>query len=205
MRAIEDEDLPPILKSERLLPRRFRPGHTLTQEDLAEIGRLLDYHYRWLAVYEAMRAEKDRQIESLSIYAHQALASLRAPVTGYVLQDGPSKGLYADAWVAAKLEIKLRPLKPVSSLRIRGWKPRTDIPGGRLKAIISEQLCADEVLEEGEFEIAVSLHEPLLSEFKLRLEADFTFAPGQMELDADKRDLSYVLKEIRAEHPVACE
>jgi hypothetical protein len=39
----------------------------------------------------------------------------------------------------------------------------------------------------------------------LRLEADFTFAPGQMELDADKRDLSYVLKEIRAEHPVACE
>jgi len=204
MRAIEDEDLPPILKSERLLPRRFKPGYTLTQADLAEIDRLLGYHYRWLAVYEAMRTEKDRQIESLSIYAHQALASLRAPVTGYVLQDGPSKGLYADAWVATKLEIKLQPLRAVSGLRIRGWKPRT-ASSGRLKVTVSEQQYADDALEEGEFEIAIFFPEPLLAEFKLRLDADFTFAPGQAEQEADKRNLSYVLKEIRAEHAMPCE
>lgn len=200
MEAIADEDLPPVFKSERLLPRRFKAGYSLTQQDISVLHDLLGYHYRWLAVYEAMRAEKDRQIESLAIYAHQALSSLRAPVTGYVLQTGPSKGLYADAWVAPKVEFKLKPLKAISSLRIRGWKPPTDVADCQLRVSISSEVCQLQTLEEGEFEVALPWREEFVSEFTLKLEASFTFTPLQVEGNSDKRQISYILSEIRAEH-----
>ena len=111
METMDKADLPPVFKSERLLPRRFKAGYMLTQRDMGELQNLLAYHYRWLAVYETMRAEKDRKIESLAIYAHKAITSLRAPATGYILQSGSSKGLFADSWVAPNLELKLKPLK----------------------------------------------------------------------------------------------
>ena len=91
MEMMGDENLPPVFKSERLLPRRFKAGYSLTEEDMAVLYDLLSYHYRWLAVYEAMRAEKDRQIESLAMYAHQAITSLRAPLPGTSCKADPRK------------------------------------------------------------------------------------------------------------------
>jgi hypothetical protein len=200
METIDKEDLPPVFKSERLLPRRFKAGYTLNQQDMGELQNLLGYHYRWLAVYEAMRAEKDREIESLAIYAHKALTSLRAPVTGYVLQSGSSKGLYADSWVAPKVELKLTPLREITRLNVRGWKPETQGGGREIRISVSGQVCATQTVEDGEFEIAVPWREELVSEFTLKLEAAFTFTPARTEVDSDRREISYILSEIRAEH-----
>jgi hypothetical protein len=200
METMDKADLPPVFKSERLLPRRFKAGYMLTQQDMGELQNLLAYHYRWLAVYETMRAEKDRKSESLAIYAHKAITSLRAPATGYILQSGSSKGLFADSWVAPNVELKLKPLKEIASLKIRGWKPETSDGGSEIRVSISGQVCAAQVVGDGEFEVAVPWREELVSEFTLKIEADFTFTPARTQGDSDRREISYILAEIRAEH-----
>ena len=65
---------------------------------------------------------------------------------------------------------------------------------------VSGQVCAVQQLEDGEFDIAVPSREEFVSEFTLKLETNFTFTPVHTEASTDRREISYILLEIRAEH-----
>ena len=198
-----DFGLPPIVDGRRLLPDHLVPGYELTAGDIDRLRELLDFHYRWLAFYEKLKEDTERELDDQFLYMHELQSTVRAPVTGYVLQDGRSKGVYGDGWAAPIFELHIRPLKPVDKFLIRGWRPpKTEI--GRFDVFINARQILHASVGEGSFEITVDCHEPLQESFTLRLEC------GQVQLSAengspsDSRNLAFVLMEIRAEHGV-CE
>lgn len=193
-----DPDLPPILNGRRLLPNHLVPGYVLTAGDIDHLRELLDFHYQWLAFYEKFKEQKEREMDDQFLYIRNLQSTIRAPITGYVLQDGRSKGVYGDGWAAPILEVHIRPLKPVEKLLIRGWRP-PEAEATRFDAFINFRQCLHTSVGEGNFEVAVDCHEPLEESFTLRIEC------GQAHLSAnsdsnDSRHLGFVLIEIRAEH-----
>ena len=118
-----DAGLPPIVDGRRLLPNHLVPGYELTADDIGHLRELLDFHYQWLAFYEKLKKDTERELDDQFLYMHELQSTVRAPVTGYVLQDGRSKGVYGDGWAAPIVELHIRPLKPVDKFLIRGWRP----------------------------------------------------------------------------------
>jgi hypothetical protein len=199
-----DPDLPPILNGKPLLPNHFAPGYVLTPDDIDHLRELLDFHYQWLAFYKKLKEETERQLDDQFLYMHELQSTVRAPVTGYVLQDGRSKGIYGDGWAAPIVEVHIRPLKPVDKLLIRGWRPpETDT--ARFDAFINAGQVLHASVGEGNFAIAVDCHEPLKESFILRLECGQAQLSPQANDSSDSRSLAFVLTEIRAEHCASAE
>jgi len=198
-----DAGLPPIVDGRRLLPNHLVPGYELTSDDIDHLRELLDFHYQWLAFYEKLKKDTERELDDQFLYMHELQSTVRAPVTGYVLQDGRSKGVYGDGWAAPIVELHIRPLKPVDKFLIRGWRPPNThaVP---FDAFVNSKQVLHALVGAGSFEIGVDCQESLEESFTLRLEC------GQVQLSAengdlnDSRNLAFVLMEIRAEHGV-CE
>jgi hypothetical protein len=97
----------------RPLPARFREGYTLTEADEEELLFQMDRRDRWIQKCQRTELDKAGELARQGAYIQELLARVRAPLAGYVLQDGGSQGLYADGWVAPQVEIRVRPLQPV--------------------------------------------------------------------------------------------
>jgi hypothetical protein len=80
---------------QRPLPARFVPGHELSQEDVLELRALLIRRDQWIELYQRMELENSRKMEELHGYVRNLEKRIRVPLTGYVLQEGISSGLYA--------------------------------------------------------------------------------------------------------------
>jgi hypothetical protein len=196
-----DFGLPPIVDGRRLLPNHLVPGYKLTDDDINHLRELLNFHYRWLAFYEKLKEDTERELDDQFLYMHELQSTVRAPVTGYVLQDGRSKGVYADGWVAPILELHIRPLKPVDKFLIRGWRPpQTDAV--RFDVFINSRQVLHASVGAGSFEIEVDCHEPLEERFSLRIECGQASLSVENGGSNDSRTLAFVLTEIRAEHRV---
>ena len=195
-----DPDLPPILNGRQLLPNHLVPGHVLTEGDIDHLRELLNFHYQWLAFYENLKEETERQADDQFSYMQELQSTVRAPVTGYVLQDGKSKGVYGDGWAAPIFEIHIRPLKTVNKLLIRGWRP-PETATAPFDVFINSRQYLHASVGEGIFEIVIDCREPLQEKFTLRLECGQVFLPAAQNGDSkDSRSLAFVLNEIRAEH-----
>ena len=107
----------------RPLDKRFRAGYTLTEADEKDLLFQVDRRDKWIEKYQQMELDKGRELQQKTAYISELLSRVRAPITGYALQEGASKGLYADGWVSDNVRFTVRPLKPVASLRVRGWRP----------------------------------------------------------------------------------
>jgi hypothetical protein len=187
---------------QRPLPARFVPGHTLTEQDIDGIRRLIGRRDHWIEVYQRMELEKNREIAGRTRVVQDLTTYVRAPLTGYVLQIGPSAGLYADGWVASQAEFQIRPVLPVSALVLRGDRLE-GFPSGRLR--LSIEMSHDNVttavttLATGPFEVIVPLPQITTDTFRVTLafesEGTRTAAAG------DDRDLAFFLAELRARHP----
>jgi hypothetical protein len=194
-----DLGLPPILNGRRLLPNHFGPGHVLTEDDMDRLRELLDSHYQWLAFYRKLKEETEHQLEDQFLYIRQLQSTLKAPVTGYVLQGQRSKGVYRDGWAAPILEVHIRPLKPVDKLLIRGWRP-PEADTVRFDAFVNARQVLHASVGNREFEFAVDCQEPLRETFTLRLECGPVHLSPENSDTGDSRNLAFVLTEIRAEH-----
>src|SRR5579872_612000 len=127
---------------QRPLAPRFVPGHTLSEQDIDEIRRLIGRRDHWIEVYQRMELEKNREISGITRVVQDLTAYVRAPLTGYVVQIGPAAGLYADGWVASQGELQVRPVFPVSEFVLRGHR-LDGFPPGRLR--LSVEVSPDNV------------------------------------------------------------
>jgi hypothetical protein len=177
----------------RPLPARFREGYTLTDADEKELLFQVDRRDKWIEKYQRMELDKGAELARQATYIQDLLARVRAPLTGYVLQDGPSQGLYADGWAAPQLEFKVRPLQPVRSLSIRGWRPES--AAAEVTVTINGKRAAFSKLGGGSFAVDIQPDEPLGAPFTLGIHCQPAWpTPG------DDRALAFVLTELRAEH-----
>jgi hypothetical protein len=75
-----------------------------------------------------MELAKSGQVADHAAYIRELLSRVRAPLTGYVMQEGFSEGLHADDWRGRKWAFASGHGKG-SALRVRAWGP--DYPPAR--------------------------------------------------------------------------
>lgn len=180
---------------QRPLPQRLAPGYTLTEQDVDHLRSLLVRRDAWIEAYQRMELTKNQDIAEKSRSLEELSSHLRAPLTGYVLQQGAASGIYADGWVASTVELDLRALLPVSGLVLRGWRP-DHLPSGHVRISAAGAAPQEAKTGAGVFEIAVKFPRPLHETFRLKLE----FISNEPVPSPDGRDLAVVLTELRARH-----
>ncbi len=183
---------------QRPLPRNIQAGYKLTEQDLADVQRLLSVRDDWIKTYQRMEIEKNREIADKGRLIEDLRSHALAPLTGYILQDGPAEGLYGDGWVASSAKLQIQALEPVSRIELRGYRPE-QATAGRLRIAIDDVIAAGFPVNTSTFEVSAELPRPLTGTFTLKL----TFEPegDRHRADGDDRDLAFVLLELRASHP----
>src|SRR5215471_19215065 len=74
---------------QRPLEAWVRPGHVLTEAECRHLRHAVDRRDKWIESYQKIELRKSGQVEQHSAYIREILARLRAPLTGYVMQEGP--------------------------------------------------------------------------------------------------------------------
>ena len=178
----------------RPLDKRFLPGYTLNEADWKDLLFQVDRRDKWIEKYQQMELDKSRELQQKNAYILDLLSRVRVPLTGYALQEGTSTGLYADGWVAGKARFTVRPLKPVTKLSVRGWRP-DHAASAEITLNINDRPALTTKIDHGSFEIRVVLDQPLEAPFGVEINCHPLLEPL-----ADDRSLAFVLIEVRAEH-----
>src|SRR5581483_9672075 len=80
---------------QRPLPSWVRPGHVLSEDDCIALREAVERRDKWIEIYQQMELKKSGQIAKQRGYIESILSQVRAPSTGYILQEGKSAGIYA--------------------------------------------------------------------------------------------------------------
>ncbi len=180
---------------QRPLPKHFAAGHTLTDADAGDLHWLLKVRDGWIQAYQRMELEKNREIADKGQLIAELKSHALAPLTGYVLQTGSAIGLHGDGWVASHSELQINPLRTVSEIVMRGYRPEFS-PAGWLRISISEA-SAESSIGSGVFELKLALPQPAHEPFLLKLD----FQSDSSTTAVEGRDLAFVLVELSAQHP----
>jgi len=180
---------------QRPLPGWVRPGHVLSEEDCKYLAHAADRRDKWVEFYQNLELTKSREIAEQVAFVRELLSRVRAPLTGYAMQEGGSSGVYADGWTGTHIALKIRPQRPVTALRLRGWRPDHAPATARVRVRMDGREAAQATAGHGVFEIDAACERPLTDPFTLEVECDPGFRPA-----GDHREVAFVLMEIRAEH-----
>lgn len=179
----------------RPLPARFVPGHTLTEADVKLLHFDTDRRDKWIEVYQNMELDRNGEIAKKASYIGELLRKVRAPITGYAFQVGESSGLYGDDWASGRVQLRIRPGKPVKKLVVKGWRPENSPSQATITVRIDERPAAVAQVGQGVFEISATFDHELTADYVLGIHSDVEFSsPG------DSRPLAYILMELRHEH-----
>jgi hypothetical protein len=172
------------------------PGKSLTADEVAEIREGLTRRDTWLADSQAQVAALQRQLDTSRAYTQELLRSLRAPILGYGVQDGPMTGMFPDGWVSSTLRLRVLPRRPVTGLILNGWIPKTIPPDGELRLIAGGQVAAL-AMEPGTFGLAVDLPQAADEAIEVVVEASVWSPPEE----TDRRVRASVLQALELRHP----
>jgi hypothetical protein len=178
----------------RPLDKRFRQGYTLTEADEKDLLFQVDRRDKWIEYYQQLELDKGRELQQKSAYIFDLLSRVRAPLTGYALQEGTSTGLYADGWVAGSVRFTVRPLQPAAAISMRGWRP-SQAESAEITLKVNDQSATAKV-DDGLFEIRVAFDQPLEMPFVVEMDCQ----PASKGPN-DDRSLAFVLIEVRVEAP----
>lgn len=183
---------------QRFLPPSIREGRGLTAEDVGELQRLLIRRDTWIEQYQNMEIEKNGRLAAAYRELAQLRQSVRAPLTGYALQAGASRGLYFDGWVAPEFELEIHPRMPVASLVVKSYRPESAC-SGHLSLSLNGVSLTTAALRAGSSEVTANLRSSATEAF--RLTAKFTPDSGARNFRDESRELAFVLLELRCIHP----
>ncbi|HLH44373.1 MAG TPA: 2OG-Fe(II) oxygenase [Bryobacteraceae bacterium] len=182
---------------QRPLPAHFREGHVLTGDDIAELRRLLIRRDGWIELYQNMELAKNREIAEISSYLSLLRSRVRAPLTGYVVQEGGAEGVYdAGDWAGSRVRVRIRPIQPVTGLLLRGFRPDW-APDASVGIAVNGILLAQSGIK-GEFEIGAALGEAIRDVFEVEITSDSP--AGWAASRGDDRDLAFLWTELRVVH-----
>jgi hypothetical protein len=185
---------------QRPLPPEICAGRTLTTEDQEQLNRLLVSRDGWIKFYQNQELKFSANAYAHEGYIRELQTLVRLPLTGYILQkQGSVQGAYPDGWVGSRLSVELEAQQRVKRLLIRGWAPDSNVKGQILKAMINGLPAGQCALAPGQtFDWKLDVPKGLKGEFVLNVETEGLERAGGDP--GDTRDLSFVLKELRAEH-----
>jgi hypothetical protein len=181
---------------QRPLPANLVAGHELTAEEIVDLKALLVRRDRWIELYQKMEMDKNRTIDQLGRYVRQLQSTTRLPITGYVVQEGETTGVYGDGWIASAMKVRVKPVEPVCSLTLHAYRPE-EAGAGRVRILIDGAEAANVLVETGRGEVTAQFARGKDEAFTLEVffEAQKEWSPA-----GDDRDLALMLIEIRMEH-----
>ncbi len=171
----------------RPLHPRFRAGYTLTAEDEKDLLFQVDRRDKWIEKYQQMELDRGYELQRKHAYIAEILSRVRAPITGNALQTGTSQGLYADGWVACQAGFTVKPLTPVTTVTLRGWRPGR----AEITARVNGEV-ATVTVDSDSFDLLVTPEQPLGEEFRVEIECTPPVAST-----GDDRALGFVFIEVR--------
>ena len=181
---------------QRPLETWVRPGHVLTEDECRELRHAVDRRDKWIESYQRIELRKSGQVEEHAAYIREILSRFRAPLTGYVMQEGPVAGLYPDGWAQPEMSLRFRCDRPVTALRLRGWLPESASAETHLKVRLNGHPAAHAALKPGVFELELTGAEyPIMDVARIDVECGPSF-----QVPGDDRKLAFVFTELRAEH-----
>lgn len=185
---------------QRPLPADIRAGHALTPEDMEEVERLLITRDDWIKFYQNQELKFSAQVATQENYIAQLESMVRLPITGYLMQKPRGvQGAFPDGWASSRLSARLEAIQPVRGLSLRGWAPDTNSSGQILKATVNGAPAGEIALMPGmSFDWDLDIPKALRGEFTLDVMTEGLKRSGNNV--ADKRDLSFLLKELHARH-----
>jgi Rps23 Pro-64 3,4-dihydroxylase Tpa1-like proline 4-hydroxylase len=184
---------------QRPLPARFAEGHSLTDDDVHELKRLLVRRDQWIELYQNMELRKNAEIAESSAYVDLLTKRTRVPLTGYLLQQGDNSGLFGDEWASSHVKLRLQTLEPLTSLKLRAYRP-PHAPPARLRVSINGTVAAETLATEY-FELEIPAAHAASDTFDLQILCDSQ--AGWAAQSGDDRDLAYVMIELRGIHTTA--
>ena len=194
----QDEIAPPhgTFYVQRPLPEWVKPGHVLSENDCRYLNHAVDRRDKWIETYQGIELAKSGQVARHAAYLQEILSRLRAPLTGYVMQEGSAEGLYADGWTEPRVALRIRPLQPVTTLTLRGWRPDPAPALATVTVRLNGRVAAQTAVSQGTFEIELRGQDfPASDSLSLEIECDPSYQPP-----GDDRELGFVLTELRAGH-----
>jgi Rps23 Pro-64 3,4-dihydroxylase Tpa1-like proline 4-hydroxylase len=181
---------------QRPLPMRYAAGHTLTGDDVVELQRLLARRDQWIELYQKMELRKNAELAESSAYCDLLSKRTKVPLTGYVLQQGESEGLYGDDWASSRVRLRVQPLQPLAGFVVRGFRPES-APAANITIRMNGKVVVESPIS-GSFEFPLPIAKGTEDAFDLELLSDSK--PGWAKDSGDDRDLAYILTELRAQH-----
>ncbi len=176
----------------RPLDTRFREGYTLTAADEKDLLFQIDRRDKWIEKYQQMELDLGGELQRKNAYIVDLLAKVRAPITGFALQEGPSEGLYADGWAACHVRFNVRPLTPATSITIRGWRPaQSGNPPCITLTVDGKSVTATPDAES--FELSLAIDQPATLPYAIAIDCE-----PRLVSQNDDRELAFVLIEVRA-------
>ena len=179
----------------RPLDPRYKAGYTLQESDMKDLLFQVDRRDKWIEKYQQMELDNAHELQRRARYIDELLSKVRAPLTGYALQQGTSKGLYADGWAEGAVGLTIQPLRPATAVCIRGWRP-DDAASAQIEVDINGQPAAAQTTAGGLFEVRVPLAQTATgAAFSVEIRSEPTFTPA-----GDDRVVAFVLTELQVEH-----
>ncbi len=183
------------------LPQEFKPGHVLSESDVAELRSGYAQRDRQIEMYQNMEERLGRELQQIRRYLDEVLAATRAPIVGYGQQVGGSSGLFHDGWATREAALRLRANRPVTGITIKGFVPdgfpqlsrafEVDIDGRKFPFSLESN---------GSFDFSCPTDIAAGAMFPLTLRCDTDFNASAAGKGGDQRNLSYYLSAIELSH-----
>ena len=171
------------------------PGGILTEADVQEVKEAIARRDAWIEHYQKQELSLNQQILGGRRFLEGVLENLRAPITGYALQEGTLSGLYHDAWVGPDFSVRIQPRLPATRVTLHGWVPDSMEAGGQLTIQVGTQSTAIPLVP-GPFDCQVNLLEPSTAVLPIAVHATRSCMPE----GPNGRTLVFVLREIEVTH-----
>ena len=177
------------------------PVAPLSNEQIAEVSGAIHHRDRWIEHYQNLELQLSSQVADGARYIKQLLSAIKPPLSGNAKAVGESSGLYHDEWIASQASFHISPVREQSRMTICGYIPPRDAAiSTQVSVKVDGQNGRTQSVRDGSFEIEVDIPvtaTPIRVDIESSVSGDQT--GGNDGDDGDKRDLAFVLSEVRIE------
>jgi hypothetical protein len=178
----------------RPLAEILMPGNSLTPAEVAEIQEGLSRRDTLISDYRERLAALQQRLDAASAYYQEVLKTLRVPLLGYGAQEGATRGMYPDAWVAPSFGVRVLPWRPAIGVALHGWAPKNTPPDAVLILTVNG-VRETFALRPGVFVERVDLAAPSMTGLEIGVEATAVEETG-----GDRRPRAFVLQGVEVRH-----
>ena len=182
------------------LDPRFQAGRTLTTKDVADLEKAIRSRDSMLKSYQKMELSLSGQQMAQARYTQALSERIQAPVSGYALPQGQTRGLMHDNWVAGDATFSLLPEQPVMGMDICGWLPDYIDNGPEIVVRADGEVMARHKAAAGLFTVPVTFARAKTQAITIELSSSHTFSGKSAGINEDMRELAFYLVAVRLRH-----